>query len=82
MSVALVIQHVKRVRRIMSSVACLALQHFPKLSHKRHDFRKKPLNIKCVFLLAFFYIKFLGFLLSIGQQACNEEIKTNSKFIN
>jgi len=31
-------------------VACLALSHFPTLSHKRHDFRgEKILNIKCVF---------------------------------
>ena len=46
----LVIQHAKRMRHIMSSVACLALPYFPILSHKRHDFRgKKSFNIKCVF---------------------------------
>ena len=32
---------------ILSSVA--ALQHFSTFSHKRHDFRKKLLDIKCVF---------------------------------
>jgi hypothetical protein len=51
-SVAVFIQHVKRMRRIiLSSVACLALQYFSTLSHKRHDFRKRLLNIKCFFWL-------------------------------
>ena len=39
-SVALVIHHAKRMRRIiLLSVACLALLHFSTLSHKRYDFR-------------------------------------------
>jgi hypothetical protein len=51
-SVALVIQHAKRMRRSMlSSVACQALSCFPPLSHKRQDFRKKLLKLKCVFWL-------------------------------
>jgi hypothetical protein len=38
---------------ILSSVACPALQYFSTLCHKRHDFRKILLNIKCV--ISFFY---------------------------
>ena len=40
--VALVIQHSKRMRRIiLSSVACLVLPHLSILSHKRNDFQGK-----------------------------------------
>ena len=41
-SVASVIQHAKRMRRvILSSVASLALQYFTTLSRKWHDIREK-----------------------------------------
>jgi hypothetical protein len=47
--VALLVQHSTRMRHILTSfVAPLAPPHFSTLSHKRHDFRKTLLNIKCV----------------------------------
>ena len=58
MSVALVIQHVKRMRHIVFlSVACLALPYYSKLSHKLHDFRKNV--IKHRFSLQILYEIFL-----------------------
>jgi hypothetical protein len=55
-SVSLVIQHARRILRIiLSSVDCLAPPYFSTLSHKRHDFlrKKKYFNIKaCVWIFS------------------------------
>jgi len=47
--VALVTLHAQRMCRI---ITCVALPHFPTLSHKRYDFRKKKklLYTKCVLI--------------------------------
>jgi hypothetical protein len=50
-SVALVIQHIKRMRRtVLSSAVCLALPYFLYYLINGTIFGKKLLNIKCVFL--------------------------------
>ena len=57
--VALVIQHVKRMRRVMlSPVASTALQNFATLSHKKHDFREKlTVHKKCVFIFSITFVQ-------------------------
>ena len=53
MCVALVIQHAKHMRRrILSSVACLAIPYFVALSHKDTIFGQELLNIKCVLIFS------------------------------
>ena len=53
MSVALVIQRAKRMRRvILLYVVCLALAHFSTLRRKGHDFREKVVNLKRVLIFS------------------------------
>jgi len=51
----LVISHENSMFRAsyqLPSVACQALKSFSTLFHKRHDFREKLLNIKCVLIFS------------------------------
>jgi hypothetical protein len=59
--VALVIQHTKRMCRILlSSVASPAVPYFSTLSYKRHDFRGKFIDYKiCIDFLSKSYMKHL-----------------------
>jgi hypothetical protein len=51
--------HAKRMRRMLPSVSCPAVPHFPTLSHKRHDFRKKKVvgYKMCFDFLCSFFLK-------------------------
>ena len=53
-SVALIIQHAKRMRRIiLSSVVCQSLQYFCTLSLKCYDFRENVIEYKmCILILS------------------------------
>jgi hypothetical protein len=56
-SVALVVQHATRMRRIiLSFVAYPALPYFATLPHKGHNFRKTLLNIKCVLIFSTIFV--------------------------
>jgi hypothetical protein len=51
-SVPLVVQHEKRIRRIiLSSATCLAVPYFSTLPHKQHDFREKVAEYKTSVLI-------------------------------
>jgi hypothetical protein len=68
-SVALIIQHAMRMCHVLLfSVACSVLQHFPTLSHKRHDFRKKCYRIYvCFNFLYNFNLKHFSFKEEISE---------------
>jgi len=77
--VALVIWHEKRMRRILSSVASLALSYFSILSHRRHYFRGGGglLNIKCVL---WFSLQLLSKILLILRRIKRDTITNARRF--
>jgi hypothetical protein len=76
-SVTLVIQHAKRMRRIiLSSVAYLVLPHFSTLSHKRYYYRKKVTGHETVF---WFSLKVLSETLLILRRIRRDVYRSSCK---
>jgi len=52
------IQTAKRMRHVMSPVACPTVQYFPTLSHKRHDFGEKVIEYEmCVLIFSTTFVQ-------------------------
>jgi hypothetical protein len=79
--VVLAIRHGKRMRHItLSSVACPTLPYFATLFHKRHDFWRNVLNIKCV---SWFSLKRLSetfLILTRIQQDTVTHVRRSSRY--
>ena len=55
--IAVVIQHAKRMRLILSSVTFLSPPHASTLFHKRHYLRKTVINNMCILTFSKLYIR-------------------------
>ena len=56
---ALITQHANKIFSVQYYIVTCGLPDSAKYSHKRHNFQKKLLNIKCVFSLQFLSETFL-----------------------
>jgi hypothetical protein len=79
MFVALVIQHAKRMRRVISSsVACLTPLCFSTLSYKRNEFREKLITEYKMCVLIFPKLLVKKFILRRFQRDIVINVKTSS----
>ena len=81
MFVALVIQHLKAMHRVLlSSVTCPALQYFSALSPKRFDFRKNITQYKmCLFIFSTPLSEICLFLRRIQRDIVINKHRSSSK---
>jgi hypothetical protein len=79
-SVALVIQHAKRMRLVILSAACPAVPYRSTLSRKRYDFRKTAIEYKICVLIFLKILPETFLILTIIQRDIN--IKVNMSDFN
>ena len=67
------VRHAKRMRRIASSMACLALQYYSTLSHKRQNFRKQSSGHK----MCFWFVLRISFEICLTLRRIQQDFNIN-----